>query len=205
MDLHYNTSKIHSFCETFLVEECRRDEGRKHRHYDVVSELLDFLRDKKYIPEGHRDAVRSHVDHCRSVNGEKIRKAIQDLDSLNYWDSIKENNRKGRTNNPKEFTYSSALGLCMKEVRDDGWLFKVCDFDMTQPVRSLPLGLFPQVGNDRCMLLRLPTEVAKLGRKDMTISDTGLQYRRGVWRPYALDGQDHGGSIVGDVYPYRFF
>lgn len=198
----HQTSNIKSFCETFLVEKCGRDERQKHKHYNVVSELLDFLHAKNYIPKDRKDALQNHIDHCRSVNGEKIRKAIQDLNSRNYWDGLEEDIGK---NDHQMFKYNSTMGLCMKEVTDDGWLFKLCDFEMTRPMNSFPLHMFPRVGNDRCILLRLPRDVAKLGRADMSICDTGLQYKNGVWRPYAINECNDDACIVGDVYPYCFF
>ena len=203
IDMHHQTPNINSFIETYLVEKCGRDERQKNQHYNIVSELLDFLHGKQYIPADRKEALQKHVDHCRAVNGEKIRKAIQDLDSQKYWDRLEEESKKRK--NDQYFDYNSVMGLCIKEVTDDGWLVKVCDFEMIQPVSSLPLQLFPRVGNGRCMLLRLPKEVATLGRAEMSISDTGLRYKKGVWRPYATRDNNYDGCIVGDVYPYRFF
>ena len=49
------------------------------------------------------------------------------------------------------------------------------------------------------LFVRLPEDVAKLGRAGAQLSCMSLAFRRGVWRP--IGSQDMDGYVVANVYP----
>ena len=98
-------------------------------------------------------------------------------------------------------TVSDELPLEIAKVRKDGWVFRKpyapgYDFDDEQmywdslKLRSRPL---PE------LFVRLPEDVAKLGKVSASISCMTLGLRRGVWRPLPFD--DHCDAVAANVYP----
>lgn len=132
------------------------------------------------------------------VQTDKIRTAIQQLADRHYWDAF-ETEEPAEPERPLSSTSRDWLGpsvplretigdkmqLQIREVRADGWLME----DTWLKEDSAAPSKDP--------FMRLPPDIAKLGRKGTQFSLMHLELRKGIWRPVGAYGED---MVVGTVY-----
>lgn len=182
-----------------------------------MSKLTDYLFEKGHVDAERKKEIKREITLCRSVNGEKIVRALQKLYDEGYWMSLEravaeeeENDgeptaKKQRTDDAsdEEDFYSEEaedgvgdeLPMEVKEVTEDTWIFKKpCEYGGYRGYGSGD----ESDGDDDGIPVKLPEEVAKLGKKGMTISCMNLRCRRGVWSPYSPYDDS---QVCANVYP----
>jgi hypothetical protein len=190
----------------FLTGKISCSENQKRCSYTVLSKLTDFLFGKKLVTTKEKKATRKTLSNCRAVDSEKIIHALHELHAQGYWKSLEQERDddddaavySGYSDKEDESVEADADGetpMRVRKVTEEGSIFAYADDE------------FPHYRSDDedsieegdGVLLRLPTAVAKLGRKRMEMLCMNLALRRGVWPPY--NPHDTGNLVCANVYP----
>lgn len=162
---------------------------------EAIADGLNRLARSKYWDQFEQDDDED-VELCR-VDVCQYKEEDEDPEDPDVWERCRERKRA----RCYATTVSDELPLEIAKVRKDGWVFRKpyapgYDFDDEQmywdslKLRSRPL---PE------LFVRLPEDVAKLGKVSASISCMTLGLRRGVWRPLPFD--DHCDAVAANVYP----
>jgi hypothetical protein len=193
----------------FIIHKCIISENEKRKIYTVMSKLTDHLFEKGHIDGKEKKTIKKVITLCRSVNGEKIVRALQKLNVDGYWKALEEEpaTKRQRTDQSEDDGFSDwdeddeidgEEPVEVKEVREDGWV-------LHHPYSFSQSGYWsdgPENHDDGSeYFVKLPKEVAKLGKKGMTFSGMNLRCRRGIWSPFSRDDFFGTGMVCGNVYP----
>jgi len=192
---------IRSFCTYFIIRKCLMSENEKRRCYTVMSKLVDFLCENNYISAQERKDSKSCLTTCRAIDADKIVRALQKLFVGGYWKTLEgqEEREPSVQAVDDEYPYDdddfedrvkSQLPMRVMEVTKEGWIFDT-PFDDCGSYSNAK-------SRDRVLLVRLPEQVAKLGRAGMEISCLNLKFRRGIWSPYNPYDDSY---VCANIYP----
>ena len=166
---------------------------------EAIADGLNGLARSKYWDQFEEDDDEE-VELCR-IDVCQYKEEGEDPEDPDVWERCRERKRAQCYST----TVSDELPLEIEKVRKDGWVFRKpyepghgYDSDDEHEStywdalthRSLPL---PE------LFVRLPEDVAKLGKVSASISCMKLALRRGVWRPIPFD--DYCDIVAGNVYP----
>ena len=131
---------------------------------------------------GPQPELLKEISTSTNFPADEIRNSIEALAKDRYWDSLEEEADEavvddGFGDEYEDFCGGAGSGelFVIKEVRADGWI------------------------NMSGVLLRLPPEIARMGKKFAALSCMRLALRNGVWRP--VDDRMHPGMFLANVYP----
>ena len=148
---------------------------------------------KKYcdaMPE-----VLKEISVSANFDANKIRESLESLARCNYWDTLEEaatssdhdDNDSGCSDYERILGTDCGMPLEISKMRQDGWELMDMDFGDASPDEDY----------DSTAFVRLPPEVAALGRVGAPFSCMSLGLRNGVWRPIVNEFD----SVVANVYP----
>jgi hypothetical protein len=191
-------SHVLQFIGSYVPEKCDPSPKELKQAAAAMHGLVKMCVSRGYC--GPQPELLKELAGKGQVETDKIRKAIQRLADKRYWDAF-ETEQPGEpvvppasscpwsgVDVPRRETIGGEMPLQIREVRKDGWVLEDTEYDCKG---------YPPLAPSKEPFMRLPPEVAKLGRKGTQFSLMHLQLRKGIWRPVGSYEEE---MVVGNVY-----
>lgn len=153
------------------------------------------------------------------MNGQKIVESLHELNAQGYWKSLEKAQKQSpiqrETHSSSERKVGGDHPMIVTKVTPDGWVLEQSPYASqkrggpyydsdTEEEEEDP----DAAQEEEEFLLRLPKNIASLGKEGMTISNMNLKFRDGFWSPFNpfYDRASYGCSddlqkVCANVYP----